>query len=368
MLRQIILVEKDSKLAENMNNVLRHSGEFTVAATYKDADAALAQSKMFRPYLFLIDVDDEQNIKMIQNFTDLYPKAMILGLMERWRPGVTQICTKGGAYGCILKSFSLEDLDKAIELFTKRGKPENAREIAFFSPKGRAGRTTVASLLALVIAEKSGERVALIDGDLQFGDMPIFFDVEPKHTIVEAAQDIRLLNPLTLEPYFYKLTDKVSMLASPDRPEYAELVDISNFIEVVRMSCVLYRYVLVDLPTGFNPISMSACALAGTNVIMSMLNNVFDITHMRRALEMFHEQHYRDKKLYTCFTRVNPCTEEERLKIQRKLGYPLTDILPNEYQMVSLANSGRLLKGLPKDSLFMKNIERIADEIVNEKK
>lgn len=177
-----------------------------------------------------------------------------------------------------------------------------------------------------------------------------------------------MLNPLTLEPYFYKLTDKVSMLASPDRPEYAELVDTSNFIEVVRMSCVLYRYVLVDLPTGFNPISMSACALAGTNVIMSMLNNVFDITHMRRAPEMFHEQHYRDKKLYTCFTRVDPCTEEERLKIQRKLGYPLTDILPNEYQMVSLANSGRLLKSLPKDSLFMKNIERIADEIVNEKK
>lgn len=365
---QVILVESDPTLAENMNAVLKSSADFTVAATYKNANAALGQSKMFQPDLFLINADDEQNIEMIPAFTDLYPKAMVLGLMKNWRPGVTRVCTKGGAYGCILKSFTIEDLKKGLELFTKRGKPLNAREIAFFSPKGRAGRTTVASLLALVLAEKSGERVALIDGDLQFGDMPIFFDVEPKHTIVEAAQDIKLLNPLTLEPYFHKLTDKVSLLASPERPEYAELVDTANFVEVVRMSCTLFRFVLVDLPTGFNPISMSACALVGTNVVMAMLNNTFDVTHMRRAMEMFQAQDYKDKRIYTCFTRVNPCTEGERLKLQLELGYPLTDILPNEYQMISLANSGRLLKGLPMDTLFMQNISRLADEIISGKK
>ena len=365
---QVILIESNSTLAENINAVLKNSKDFAVAATYKNANAALAQSKMFQPDLFLISVDDDANIEMIPAFADLYPKAMIIGLMEHWRPGVTKLCTKGGVIGCLLKSFTVEELKKGIELFTKRGKPLNSREIAFFSPKGRAGRTTVAALLALTIAEKSGERVAIIDGDLQFGDMPIFFDVEPKHTVVEAAQDIKLLNPLTLEPYFHKLTDKLSLLASPDKPEYAELVDTANFIEVVRMSCCLYRYVLIDLPTGFNPISMATCNLAGTTVIMSMLNNVFDITHMRRALEMFHTQHYKDKKFYTCFTRVNPCTEEERAKIQRQLAYPLTDILPNEYQMISLANSGRLLKGLPKDTLFMQNISRIADEVIHDQK
>ena len=362
---QVILVESDSTLAENMNAVLKSSNDFTVAATYKNANAALGQSKMFQPDLFLINADDEQNIEMIPAFTDLYPKAMVLGLMKNWRPGVTRVCTKGGAYGCILKSFTIEDLKKGLELFTKRGKPLNAREIAFFSPKGRAGRTTVASLLALMIAEKSGERVALIDGDLQFGDMPIFFDVEPKSTVVDAAQDIKLLTPLTLEPYFYPIKENVSLLSSPKRPEYAELVDVESLIEVVRMTCSLYRYVLIDLPVGFNPISISICDFANTNVVMAMLNNVFDIIHMRRALEMFQTEKHTDKKIYTCFTRVNPCTEEERLKIQRQLGYPVTDILPNEYQMISLANSGRIAKRLPNDSLLVENISKIADDVVS---
>ena len=96
---------------------------------------------------------------------------------------------------------------------------------------------------------------------------------------------------------------------------------------------------------------------------MVMLDNVFDIYHMRRALEMFQTFKRDRKRIYTCFTRVNPCTEEERLKIQRELGYPVTDILPNEYQMISLANSGRLLKGLPTDSFFMQCMEKLADDM-----
>ena len=365
MSTQVILIEDNPKLAESMNAELKKSPEFVVAATYKNATAALGQSKMFQPELFLINVDNEENINMIPAFTDLYPKAKILGLMENWRPGVTYVCVKGGAYGCILKSFTIEDLKNALDLYELRGKNEPSRVIAFFSPKGRAGRTTVASILAMILAEKSGERAALIDADLQFGDMPIFFDVEPKHTIVEAAQDIALLNPLTLDSYFHKITDKLSLLASPERPEYAELVDNSSLVEVVKMSCTLHRYVLIDLPAGFNPTSISICDFAGTNVIMSMLNNNFDILHMRRALEMFHTQKKKNKKIYTCFTRVNPCTEEERLNIQRELGYPVSDILPNEYQMISIANSGRLLKGLSKDTLLMQNINKIAEDIIS---
>ena len=112
MATQVILVESDSTLAENMHNALKKSAEFVIAATYKNANAALGQSRMFQPDLFLINVDDEESVKMISAFNNLYPKAMIIGLMERWRPGVTYVCAQGGAYGCILKSFTEEGFKK----------------------------------------------------------------------------------------------------------------------------------------------------------------------------------------------------------------------------------------------------------------
>jgi len=368
MPKQVILVEDDPQMTDNMLAALRKSPEFEIAAIYKTANDALGQSKMFKPELFLIDVDDETSIPLIASFANLYPKATVLGLLNTWRAGITHACHKGGAAGCVLKSFTVEEIKKALELFEKRGKYRPARVLSFFSPKGRAGRTTVAAIMALKLAKESGERVALIDADLQFGDMPIFFDIEPKHTVVEATQDIKFLNPLTLEPYFTPIDKGVDLLASPDKPEYAELVDVESLLYVVKMTCTLYRYVLIDLPTGFNPVSISMCDFAGTNVAMAMLNNVFDIHHMRRALEMFQTLKRGNKKIYTAFTRVDPCTEEERLKIQRELGYPVNDILPNEYQMVSLANSGRLLKGLPEDSLLMQKINHIVDDLIYDRR
>ena len=368
MASQVIVVEDDKQSADKLAATLRSSKDFEVAATYKTATLALGQSKMFKPDLFLIDVDDGTAIPLIASFVNLYPNARILGTLDSWQSKIAYDCLKAGVDGCILKSFTVEEIKKSLELYELRGQNRPARVISFFSPKGRAGRTTAASLLALKIAEKSGERVALIDADLQFGDMPIFFDVEPKHTIIEASQDIKLLNPLTFEQYFCKLKDGLSLLASSNQPEYAELVDAENFIEVIRMTCTLFRYVLIDLPAGFNPISISTCDLSGTSVLMVMLDNVFDIYHMRRALEMFQTFRRGQKRIYTCFTRVNPCTEEERLKIQRELGYPVTDILPNEYQMISLANSGRLLKDLPSDSVFLQYIEKLADDVINDRR
>lgn len=362
---QVIVIEKNQRVAEDLIFALKKSPNYEIAAHYKTANIALGQSRMFKPELFLMDVDNAESVQLIPTFVNLYPSAKILGLMDIWNSKISNICLKAGAIGCILKSSTLEEMQKSLELYKIRGRNRPAQVITFFSPKGRAGRTTVASILALKIAEKSGERTALIDADLQFGDVPIFFDVEPKHTIVDATQDIKLLTPLTFEPYFHSIKKSVSLLSSPKRPEYAELVDAESLVEVVSMAESIYRYILIDLPIGFNPISISMCDFADINIVMAMLNNVFDIGHMRRALEMFYTEKHEHKKIHTCFTRVNPCNEEERIKIQRNLGYPVSYVLPNEYQMISLANSGRISKGLPTDTLLMESINKIADDIVS---
>ena len=126
----------------------------------------------------------------------------------------------------------------------------------------------------------------------------------------------------------------------------------------------MFKYVLIDLPAGFNPISLAMSQLSDTVVIMAMINNGFEIQHMKRALEVSQSLKTENKRIYPVFTRVNPCTDEEKRKIEAQLGYHVTDILPNEYKMISLANSGRISRGLPKESLLMKNLEAIADGII----
>ena len=338
---------------------------FTLAATYKTINAAIGQSSIFSPDLFFINVDSAENLKNIPVFVDIFPNAKILGLVSFWNADIAKDIIDAGALGCIIKPFVVKDVLDAINLYQKRGKSGLSRIISFFSPKGRAGRTTAAALLSLIISDKTDERVALIDADLQFGDLPIFFDIEPQQTVVDAVQDVHMLTPINLLPYYYRIKSHLYLLSSPDRPEYAELVDKDSLVDVVRLSCNLFKYVFIDLPAGFNPISIALSQLSDTSVIMAMINNGFEIQHVKRTLELSQQMGTHDKRLYTVFTRVNPCNDEERMKIESQLGYPVSDILPNEYQMISLANSGRIAKGLPENSLMMKNLTGIAEGIIN---
>lgn len=364
MAYRVIIVEENADLLEDMVIKLRRSPDFEVAATYKNGNAAINPSGMFRPDLFLMNIDDDEVLDTIPDFVKKFPGAYILGMMERWDPLIARDALIGGATGCILKPFTAKEVLEYIQLYSARGEHKPAKLISFFSPKGRAGRTTLAAILALLIAEKTGERVALIDADLQFGDLPIFFDVVPKRTVVDATQDINLLTPVTFAPYFLPIKDGVSLLGSPERPEYAELVSPEALTDVVMMSGNIFRYVLIDLPAGFNPLALSVCRISDIVFITTMINSGFEVNHTRKTMEMFAAQDDGHRQVRSVFTRVNPFTEEERQKIADKLGFPVDNMIPNEYRMISVANSGRLAQGLPKDTLLMKTISAMADKII----
>ena len=364
MAYQVILIENEPEMMNELLVPLRRSGEFTVAATYRNAMAAIGQAAMFRPNLFLINVEDDEALGMIDEFVESFPGAYILGTMSVWDANRAGKVLAGGANGCVLKPFSAQDVLDALQLYSIRGVRKPSQVISFFSPKGRAGRTTLAAILALLLAEKTGERVALIDADLQFGDLPIFFDATPKRTIIDASQDIKLLTPMTFEPYFFPIKNNVALLSSPDRPEYAEMVSPDNLIDIVQMATNIFRYVLIDLPAGFNPLAIKVCQLSTTVYVTAMINTGFEVKHVRKAMEMFEAQKHPGREVRTVFTRVNPFTEEERQKIAAELGFPVNDMLPNEYRMVSIANSGRLSQGLPMDTVLMRTISDMADNLI----
>ena len=365
MAYRVIVIEENPDELDDMVVILRRSPDFEVAATYKNAVSAINPSSMFHPDLFLINVDDDEVLNVVPDFVDKFPGSYILCMMSKWDPISAREAMVGGATGCILKPFTAKDILEYLQLYSLRGQRKPARLISFFSPKGRAGRTTLAAVLAMLLAEKTGERIALIDADLQFGDLPIFFDVEPKRTVVDAAQDISLLTPVTFAPYFFQIKEGVSLLSSPERPEYAELVEPETLTDVVMMAGNIFRYVLIDLPSGFNPITLNVCRISDIVFVTTMINSGFEVNHTRKAMEMFAAQDDGRRKVHAVFTRVNPFTEEERQKIADKLGFPVEVMIPNEYRMISVANSGRLAQGLPMDTLLMKTIDGMADKIVN---
>ncbi len=154
---------------------------------------------------------------------------------------------------------------------------KDAVVVAVFGSKGGVGKTTVAVNMAAVLAGR-GNRTALLDFDLQFGDASIFLDLENKQGISELVQE----GPITRElirSYLLLHKTGLSLLSSSDRPEYAEMVQSGHGESVIAGIARGYDFVFIDLPTQMNDLSL--IALEKAYIILHVINP--DISTLRNA-------------------------------------------------------------------------------------
>jgi pilus assembly protein CpaE len=126
-------------------------------------------------------------------------------------------------------------------------RPRIGKVITVMSPKGGAGKTVTASNVAVSLAEWSEpERVAIFDADLQFGDVCIALQVDPKHTIVDAARDIEKLDAELLGSLLARHPSGLRVLAAPLEPALADEVSTPVVIRTLGMLRRMFDYIIID--------------------------------------------------------------------------------------------------------------------------
>ena len=126
---------------------------------------------------------------------------------------------------------------------------KKGRVITVASTKGGVGKTTVAVNLAAAYGKKSA-KVAVVDLDLQFGDVAMFFDVQPKRTIYDWVKENK--EGKQIESYMTPFKDGISVLAAPQRPEFAEFVtgdDVRKAIDKLKQQ---FDVVIIDVSSHMN--------------------------------------------------------------------------------------------------------------------
>jgi pilus assembly protein CpaE len=115
--------------------------------------------------------------------------------------------------------------------------------VSVYSPKGGTGCTTIAVNLAVALHNED-TRVVIVDSNLQYGDVAMFFNEQGKNTILDLAPLADELDPEIVEGVLLKhSTTGISILASPSRPEHADKITADQFLKVVDFLRQMYAYV-----------------------------------------------------------------------------------------------------------------------------
>lgn len=335
-------------------------------ARFQSSSDALGQGRVFSPNIILLDAEIGNATELLQELIGVFPGAAVICTGEKWEAESTSHFIQAGASGYLIKPFTYNGLKEAIKIYTANGMEMDCHAMTFFSPKGKSGKTTLIANLAMAISRTTGEQVGIIDADLQFGDMAVFFNLEPQSTIVEAARDARFLSPLDLRSYYTKVNDKVSVLCGTKTPSLIDRVAIDSLEAVIKMSHSLFKYLLIDVPAGFNPTSIAAAEMSDTTYVVAMMNGGYEVKHVQRALEIFTGWEDCANRVKTVFTRVVPCNDQSRRKLTEAMGYPVEAVMPNAYMVVSkAADNGQMALDLEPDSPLAMSINYLAGRIIH---
>jgi pilus assembly protein CpaE len=123
----------------------------------------------------------------------------------------------------------------------------NGRVVTVCSTKGGVGKTTVAVNLAATLAKRKS-KVAILDLDLQFGDVAIMFDEKPKRTIYEWVKEEYQHSRYSVDKIMIQHASGVDIMPSPLRPEFAEEIAADHIRVLIDELRRRYDYVFVDTP------------------------------------------------------------------------------------------------------------------------
>ncbi|MDD2397528.1 MAG: AAA family ATPase [Tissierellia bacterium] len=281
---------------------------------------------LHRPKTFVILVAEALDVEIMQS-------AVRVGCHN-----VTKLPTSSKEFGEYIKSVYNNESIRIKSLTDKDTLIWSSTVITVFGAKGGLGKSTIAANLAVKLAEKR-KKVALVDLDLQFGDLHIFLDIEPKDTIVELVQEIATPNIDSIRSYMQVHSSGVHVLCAPKSPEYAELVTADKIQSLLSLLRTYYDYVIVDTSPAFTDVTMTA--IESSSIIFFVTGLDISILRNSKLSVSLLESFQQTDKIRLIVNRAVDMNSITINDVQRIIGYPIWAKIPSDYKVaVNALNRG----------------------------
>jgi pilus assembly protein CpaE len=235
------------------------------------------------------------------------------------------------------------------------------RVITVFSTKGGAGKSVIASNLAVVLAQRSPKPVVLIDADLQFGDVAVMLKLSPQHTIVDAVSaldrlDAQLLQNLLIEHG----PSGLLVLPAPLEPAFADQIGAAEMVRIVEVLRSFCSFVVVDTPAYFNDVVLGLIEVSDDVLLVAGMD-IPNIKNVKIGLQTLRLLNTPMEKLRLVLNRANSKVKLDVGEVERTLQVQAEALIPSDVVVPQAVNKGEaVVLNAPKAGVS-KSLEQLAD-------
>lgn len=379
---KVVIVDDTVETRNNIKTLLSFEKKIEVIGEAENGEEAVFITKEARPDIVLMDINMPvlDGIKATQEISLNVPETTVIIMSVQNEHEYLKKAMTAGARGFLNKPFSGDELTgtiiKTYELESKRREhtsfPKTVEEvkskiITVFSTKGGVGKTTIASNLAVCLARTTKKKVALVDLDLQFGDIAIMLNVSVKNTISDLIKEINQVDDDLMEDYLVTHFSGVRVLPAPIKPEYAEYITSSHVQKIFKTLKESYHYIIVDTSASFHETVLTSLDMSDRILYVSTLD-LPTIKNVKSGLDVMESLHYSNEKIKII---LNKASEQFGIKykdFENTLKHPIWSYVPEDSQtVITSANKGFPFVMTRTETKVAKAIIGIANDLIKEK-
>jgi pilus assembly protein CpaE len=245
----------------------------------------------------------------------------------------------------------------------RAGGGKMGRVLVFIPAKGGSGSTFISTNLGYALAAR-GQRVAVLDLNLHFGDAALFLSEQrAERTIADVAKEVSRIDATFLESSMLQVADKLWILPAPDSPESAIDVKPEAVEQIVSLARSRFDFVIVDMGRILEASTLRALDQADAIYVTVQLTLPF-IHDAKRLFSLLRSLGYGREKLRVIVNRYDKGDEISLSDVEEALGVPVDQTIPNGYQAVaySINHGVPVLKSAPRDAVA-KTLAVMADRL-----
>ena len=378
---KLVIVDDSIETRNNVKLLLSFEKRIEIIGEAENGEEAVFITNEARPDIVLMDINMPimDGIRATEEITLSVPESTVIIMSVQGEQEYIKKAMSAGARDFLNKPFTGDELTRTIlktydiesrrrehSAITRSYEEIKSTVITVFSTKGGVGKTTIASNLAVGIARSTKKRVALVDLDLQFGDIAIMLNVSVKNTISDLIKEINQLDKDLMDDYLVTHFSGVRVLPAPIKPEYAEYITSSHLERIVNLLKEHYHYVIIDTSASFHETVLAALDMSDRILFVSTLD-LPTIKNVKSGLDIMDSLHYPKDKIKII---LNKASEQFGIKykdFENTLKHPIWAFIPEDSQtVITSANKGFPFVMTRTETRVAKAIMGMCSELVKE--
>lgn len=365
----LLVVDQDDDFVSAAKELFE--GRLPVARSIEEASSTVESGEL-RMLLLGPSFSNDESMESIRTLHNQDPSLILMLVAESVTADLLRSAMRAGVSDVLEAPLNEPMIEAAIEQFShdvlKRKSTvkdvapterESGQIITVTSAKGGSGKTVMATNVALLLNRLPDKKVVLVDADLQFGDVCLLLQIEPRFTMVNAAHELHHLDPEMLDSLLTEHPTGLRVLAAPLEPAFADDITTAGLMQMLDVLQETYDFVVVDTASMLDELILSLIEKAD-DVLMIVDMDLPSLKNAKLALETLRLLKFSTSNVKLVMNRSNAKNKLNNKEIEAALKMEIAAAVPSDASVPNSVNEGRPVVETDPKGKVAKGFESVA--------